>query len=394
MSERLLPSLAEKESWMRRALQLAVRAWGETHPNPMVGAVLVEEGRVVAEGYHAAAGEPHAEVAALQALGRPPTAETLLVVTLEPCSTQGRTGPCTEAILASGIRQVLVGTLDPNPVHGGAGIRLLQEAGVSVETGILEEECRDLNLIFNHWITREAPLLAGKAALTLDGRIATRTGASQWITGDASRGDVMRWRRLFPAIAVGARTTLHDNPRLTSRRDGAEWCPVRFVFDGFLRTVRDGALPRLYTDEFRERTVVVTTSHAGSGYVRKLENCGVSVWNFDSTTPRVLWKDFRRRCAESGITGVYVEGGAHLISELIQAKELDYLFVYRAPVLFADDRAKGMFRGLRTERLEEAVRLKNVRHAAFGDDQMMRGEVHYPERLSVDETVLGHDERA
>jgi diaminohydroxyphosphoribosylaminopyrimidine deaminase/5-amino-6-(5-phosphoribosylamino)uracil reductase len=231
-------------------------------------------------------------------------------------------------------------------------------------------------------------LLAAKAAVTLDGKIATRTNDSEWITGEMARADVHRWRRLFPAIAVGAGTILSDNPSLTSRVGDEVWCPVRFVFDGLLRTVLDKNLPKVYTDEYKHRTIVVTTPHGGLGYMRKLQAMGVQVWNLPSPTMRAPLPDFRRKCAEAGITGVYFEGGALIISELLQFRQLDYLFVYRAPVLLGDEKAKAVFKGLRTEKLVNAVRMKNVRHASFGPDQLMRGHVLYPEKLQVDETTF------
>jgi len=311
-------------------------------------------------------------------------------VTLEPCCTHGRTGACTEAILASGIRRVVVGATDPNPAHAGRGYEVLRAAGVEVITGVLERECADLNLIFNHWITQGTPLIAAKVASTLDGKLACRTGQSQWITNEESRADVHRWRRLFPAIAVGAMTILKDNPRLTARPRGeAEWCPWRFVFDGLLRTVVDKNLPRVFTDEFRERTVVVTTPHGGLGYVRKLQAMGIRVWVFDSPTQRVPLAEFRRRCAAERIAGVYVEGGPMLISEIMRERQLDYLFAYHAPLILADDKAKASFTGLRPERLDQGLRLEDVRHESFGGDLLMRGRVRFPDKLPIDETAFG-----
>ncbi len=380
----------EHEVFMRRALVGAHNVWGNTHPNPMVGAVMVEEGVVVAEGATSPDGGPHAERLTLLARGKPPRPGATLYVTLEPCSTPGRTGACTDAIIASGLKRVVVGATDPNPAHAGRGFEVLRAAGIEVITGILERECTDLNLIFNHWITRKGPLIAAKVASTLDGKIACRTGESRWITNDAARADVHRWRRLFPGIGVGAMTVLKDNPRLTARVEGSpEWSPWRFVFDGLLRTVVDKNLPALFTDEFRDRTIVVTTPHGGLGYVRKLREMGIKVWIFESPTQRVQFADFRKRCAEESIPGVFIEGGAQLISELIRARQLDYLFAYHAPVLFADDKAKSILGGLRPERLDQAVRLTDVRHETFDGDILMRGNVKYPEKLLIDETVFG-----
>src|SRR5262245_1275638 len=322
-------SVAEHEIFMRRALKLARGVWGTTHPNPMVGAVIVEDGQIVGEGATAPDGGPHAERLALLARGKTPRPGATMYVTLEPCSTHGRTGACTDAIIASGIKRVVVGATDPLPGHQGRGFEVLRAAGIEVISGVFERECTDLNLIFNHWVTTGGPLIAAKAAATLDGKIACRTGESRWITTEASRVDVHRWRRLFPGIAVGAMTILKDNPKLTARRPGEpEWSPWRFVFDGLLRSVVDKSLQNVFTTEFREQPSVVTTPHGGLGYVRKLRDMGVKVWTFDSPTQRVPFVDFRKKCAEEKITGVMVEGGAQLISEMVRARQLDYLFAY------------------------------------------------------------------
>jgi diaminohydroxyphosphoribosylaminopyrimidine deaminase/5-amino-6-(5-phosphoribosylamino)uracil reductase len=185
-------------------------------------------------------------------------------------------------------------------------------------------------------------------------------------------------------------TVLKDNPRLTARSaNEPEWSPWRFVFDGLLRTVVDKNPPAVFTDEFRERTIVVTTPHGGLGYVRKLREMGIKVWIFESATQRVPIADFRKKCAEERIAGVLIEGGAQLISELIRARQLDYLFAYHAPVLLADDKAKSILTGLRPERIEQAVRLVDVRHENFDGDVLMRGVVAYPDKMQIDESVFG-----
>ncbi len=382
-------STAEHEPFMRKAIELARRAWGRTNPNPMVGCVLVEDGEVISGGYHERDGEPHAERITISALMRNPRAGATLYVTLEPCSSEGRTGACTSAIIAAGIGRVVVGATDPNPAHSGRGYEVLRKAGVEVITGVLEAECTDLNILFNHWITRREPLFAGKFAATLDGRVATRSGDSKWITGAEARADVHRWRRLFPAIGVGAGTLMTDNPALTARVEGEPVeCPVRFVFDGRLRSVVDGKLPGLYTDAYKERTIVVTTQHAGLGYVRKLKQLGVGVWTFESPTARVPLKQFRARCAEEKIMGVLFEGGAQLMSRALIERQLDYMMAYHAPVILADEKAKTAMGGLRTEKLAQAIRLSGVRRESLGDDSLMRGHVVYPERTQIDETLF------
>lgn len=367
---------------MRRALDLAGRAWGETHPNPMVGALIVENGAIVAEGWHRAAGQPHAEVAALAALGRRPAEGAILVVTLEPCSTAGRTGACTDAILAAGIRRVIVGANDPNPEHQGRGLRLLREAGVEVIEGVLSTSCSDLNLIFNHWIRTGRPLIAGKAATTLDGCIATASGESKWITGLAARQDVMRWRRYFPAIMAGPGTLLADDPQLTSRPEGGEtWCPRRFVLDRTLRTARAEKLPQIYRDDWVDRTTVVTLDPTDPEARTRLEKAGVRLWSFPATNEagEGLLTRFLRRLRDEGLTGLLCEGGTGILSALIAERRLDYFFAYRAPKILGDRAARPVLEGRQAPRMLDALQLADVQQASFGDDQLIRGRVLYPE---------------
>jgi diaminohydroxyphosphoribosylaminopyrimidine deaminase/5-amino-6-(5-phosphoribosylamino)uracil reductase len=339
----------------------------------MVGALVVDAaGEVAGEGWHEKAGGPHAEVFALRRAGERARGGTLYV-TLEPCCTHGRTPPCTDAIIRAGIRRVVVGATDPNPAHSGRGFEILRRAGIEVVEGVLADECEDLNLIFNHWIAKGTPLLAIKAATTLCGSIATRTGDSRWITGAEARADVHRWRRLFPAIAVGSGTILADDPQLTSRLDANDvFCPVRFVFDGRLRTVTD-PLPRLYCDEFRERTCVVTGRDAPLDSIDALRIRGVNVLQLPAGAE--IWPAFREHCASVGLTGVLVEGGARLFESLLRAGQADYLFAYRAPILFADSSALPAFNGCAPDRVSNALRLEKVRHAAFGDDMLTRGYI-------------------
>jgi len=361
------------EPFMRRAIELARKAWGETHPNPMVGALIVEGGRVVAEGWHRAAGRPHAEVEALRALGRAPSAEATLYVTLEPCSTCGRTGACTDAILESGIRRVVVGASDPNPAHAGRGLEILREGGLDLCAGVLAEECADLNLIFNHWITRGEPLFAFKIATTLDGKFAAASGHSRWVTGEAARADVMRWRRYFPAIAVSGRTVLADNPALTSRADRAPWCPRRFVLDRELNTLERPTELQVYTDPFRERTTVVHAAEAPADRLAALADSGLASWVLPAGPGGIDLAAFRRRCAEEAICGVYFEPGPRLAGALIEGGQADYAFVYQAPKFLADSDARGIGRPRASRLMSEAFALSELRREAFGPDQLTRG---------------------
>ncbi|MEM9160410.1 MAG: bifunctional diaminohydroxyphosphoribosylaminopyrimidine deaminase/5-amino-6-(5-phosphoribosylamino)uracil reductase RibD [Verrucomicrobiota bacterium] len=381
----------EKDAFMKVALDEARKGWGKTHPQPMIGAALVEDGEVVGAAHVDTPSVSSPEAKLFKALGRSPKEGSSLFITLEPGPSSNRMESAIKAIMEAGVKHVLVGATDPIADHEQKGTNALKEAGVQVESRILIEECRDLNLIFNHWVNKRTPLLAGKSATSLDGKIATRSGESKWITCEASRQNVMVWRRLFPAIAVGAGTAIEDDPRLTSRIEGEEeWCPVRFVFDGLLRSAMERYLPTMYTDEFRDNTIVVTTDAAGTGYIRRLETEGVNVWILPAYNMKVPFSEFRKKCADVGISGVYFEGGSKLISELLHNRELDYHFNYRAPILMGDDKAKPVYRGLRTEKLAHAIRLENVRHEVYGEDQLARGHILYPSRLDVDETVFSN----
>lgn len=382
---------SEKETFMRVALDEARKGWGCTHPQLMIGAALVEQGEVVATSYVEQPSSSAPEIRLFQSLGRKPKPGASLFLTMEPGPSSNRLDSGVRAVKEAGVEYVVIGASDPVSEHANKGADALKEQGIKVERRILIDDCEDLNLISNFWVQNRIPIFAAKSATTLDGKIACRTGESKWITGEQARQNVMKWRRLFPSIAVGAGTLVEDDPRLTSRIEGQpEWCGMRFVFDGLLRTAMERYLPTIYTDDFRDNTIVVTTDAAGTGYIRRLETEGVNVWVLPAENMKVPFSVFRKRCADVGITGVYFEGGSRLVSELLHMRELNYHFNYRAPILMGDDKAKSVYRGLRTERLAQAIRLEKVRHEVFGDDQLMRGFVNYPARLDVDETVFSN----
>ncbi|HSH09961.1 MAG TPA: bifunctional diaminohydroxyphosphoribosylaminopyrimidine deaminase/5-amino-6-(5-phosphoribosylamino)uracil reductase RibD [Oceanipulchritudo sp.] len=370
------------ESHMRAAIDEARKAMGRTHPNPAVGAAIVHQGTIVARGHTQPAGSDHAEIVALKAFreaGIQPDHTTELVVTLEPCSTEGRTGACTAAIIASGIRKVVIGATDPNPAHAGRGFDVLRAAGISVEAGLLAGECTGINLIFNWRMEHGGPFFAGKIATTIDGRIATRGGLSKWITGPRARADVHQWRRYFPAIAVGAGTVLADDPALTARLDGEpDWCPVRFVFDRNLITFREKRYG-LYTDEWKDRTIVISSRSRLSQIQRLESEQGLQFWPLEENLEDGGLSEFAARCREAGIDGVMVEGGASLLSSFIKYRYLHYLFAYRAPKLLADSSGLAPFMGLEPFTMQDTITLHEVLHASFGDDQLMRGFVVYPD---------------
>lgn len=363
---------------MRHAIDLAKQAWGDTHPNPMVGAVVVSNGEIIAGGYHAKAGAAHAEVDALAKLeGQNLSENTELFVTLEPCSTTGRTPPCTEAIINAGIKRVLIGATDPNPQHAGRAVEILEQAGIEVVTGLLADECTDLNLIFNHAIVEETPFIAGKIASTLDGKIATRSGHSQWITGEKARAEVHRLRQYFPAIAVGAGTALADNPSLTCRLPNREvTCPHRFVFDRSL-SLADHLELNVFSDHFVAKTTVVTGPNPPAEKRRKLDDAGINYWLCGDASGQNFFEDFKARCYKANITGILVEGGTSILSELFAQRHINYLYAFRAPKILGDDSALPIARGQLIEKMDSAIYLENVHHATLGQDQLMRGHVRY-----------------
>ncbi|MDR2512688.1 MAG: bifunctional diaminohydroxyphosphoribosylaminopyrimidine deaminase/5-amino-6-(5-phosphoribosylamino)uracil reductase RibD [Puniceicoccales bacterium] len=365
--------------FMRHAIALARRAWGKTHPNPLVGALIVESGHIVAEGWHTRAGEAHAEIAALRALGRRPKPGSTLYVTLEPCCTHGRTGACTQAIIEAGISQVVAGAIDPFPAHAGRGFDILRAAGIALTTGICKAECEDLNLLFNHRMTHGGtPFIALKTATTLDGRIATRTGQSQWITGCEARADVMRWRRYFPAIATSSTTAIGDNPRLTSRIPGnavEELCPLRFVFDRRLRLPKHPGL-QLFTDNFHERTTIVT--RANTPALAALSHESSRIWALPGEDDATFFQAFKARCVQENIDGVWVEGGGTFLGAWLKAGMADYLFHYTAPKILADADALPAFVGTARDALADALELHELHHTVLGADFLTRGKIITP----------------
>jgi len=332
---------SEKKAFFERTLVLARKGWGNTHPNPMVGALIIEDGKIVAEGYHSQAGSPHAEVEAMKSLGRTPKDMASIFVSLEPCSTTGRTPPCVQGILNAGIKRVYIGATDPNPAHAGRGIDILRDAGVHVEMANEEFQTRAtrLNLIFNHNITTGNALVAIKLAESVNGMLAEVKGQPSRITEAEARTDMMNWRRLFPAICVGSGTVLADNPTLTARLPKETFCPVRLVLDASLSTLEESVFPRnLYTDEYISQTKVLTTALGikNETAVKKAEELGIALIEVGHDDHgRIELAELPGVLKQLNLNAVYCEGGASMAQSLLGEDLVDYLFRYQSPKLLS-----------------------------------------------------------
>ncbi|KJS15664.1 MAG: DeoR faimly transcriptional regulator [Peptococcaceae bacterium BRH_c4b] len=357
---------------MSNALELAARATGRTSPNPMVGAVLVKDGKIVGSGYHHRAGTPHAEVHALREAGGKARGATLYV-TLEPCCHHGRTGPCTEAVIEAGVTRVVAAMTDPNPLVAGRGLDKLREAGIEAESGLLEKEARRLNEVFIKYITVRQPFVVLKAAMSLDGKIATRTGDSQWITGIESREYVHHLRDHYDAIMVGINTVLADNPSLTTRLPGGGGRdPVRIVLDSAARTPPEARVLRV---ESPAPTIIVTTTAAPAERLAVLEDAGARIITVDGDGGRVDLRVLMKKLAAMEICSVLVEGGGQVHASVLAAGVADKVIWFIAPKLIGGASAPGPVGGQGVERLAEAVSIRRVNVTRFGEDICVEGYI-------------------
>lgn len=357
--------------YMLRAMELAERGRGKVNPNPLVGAVIVKDGRVIGEGWHECYGGLHAERNAFRNCSEPAAGATLYV-TLEPCCHYGKTPPCTEIIIESGIGRVVVGLPDPNPLVAGKGIKLLQEAGIEVVCGVEEEVLREQNRVFLKYITCRKPWIALKTAMTLDGKIATRTGDSKWVTGEAARMYVQRLREEYMGIMVGIGTVLADDPMLNCRLVGAVRQPVRIVVDTALRIPLESQLVRTAGSY---RTWVACTVFGEKEKQEELERRGVEVLRCKERDGKVDLADLARLMGEKGIDGVLVEGGGELNYSLIRQGLVDEVYAFVAPKLLGGREAKTPVEGIGAENMSEAVELGEFRVESFGEDILLRARV-------------------
>lgn len=362
--------------FMQAALELARKGLGLTSPNPMVGAVVVADGKIVGRGFHPKAGEAHAEVLALNDAGdRALNAE--LFVTLEPCNHQGKTPPCTEAIIRSGIRRVVIGTLDPNPLVEGRGADRLKKAGIKVEIGLLGQECCRLNEAWNKFITTGLPFVTLKAAASLDGRIATRSGHSQWITNEKSRHYVHQLRAAHDAILIGIGTLLKDNPRLTARRPGQEpRSPYRIVVDSLLRTPLDS---QIFGSDGSQRMFLTTRQHDEeklSPYRKLVKEILILPTN---NLGQIDLLELMKTLAARGITSVLIEGGSEINGSALDNRIIDKICFFYAPILVGGRGSLGMISGQGAETIDLAVPIKDITIRHFDDDLCLEGYIDVKE---------------
>jgi len=366
--------MTDDQRFMSRALDLAARARGLTSPNPMVGAVIVRDGMVVGEGFHRAAGMPHAEVEALAAAGAEAVGATLYL-TLEPCVHHGRTPPCAPAVIAAGVRRVVVAVSDTNPLVAGRGLAALRGAGLEVVDGVLEEEAATLNRVFLSAMRTRRPHVTLKAAATLDGKIADIHGTSKWITGDAARAAAHRLRSEADAIVVGIGTVLADDPALTVRLEG-RWPrePFRVVLDS---TARTPIAARLIQDATPSRALVAVGAEAPEARVRAIEATGAQVVVCPGPNGRVSPAALLSELFARDVRAVLVEGGAEVAASFVDADLVDRVAMFFAPLVLGGRAAPTVVGGMGRE-LKRGVVLESLDVRRVGDDLFIEADVRRP----------------
>ena len=352
------------QNYMLQAIQLAKQGEGWTNPNPMVGAVIVKNGRIIGKGYHKKCGELHAERNAIASLTESAEGATIYV-TLEPCCHYGKTPPCTEAIIEQKIKRVVIGSRDPNPKVSGKGIKMLQEAGIEVIEDFMREECDRLNPVFFHYITTKTPYVVMKYAMTLDGKIATKTGESKWITGEAARAEVQHMRHRYMGIMAGIGTVLADDPMLNVRVEGWK-SPIRILCDSGLQIPLDGQIVK---SAGKYRTIVAYADSENTEAKRKrLHEMGVETICCPDENNQVDLKKLMKYLGEEGIDSILLEGGGTLNDSALRAGIVQEVQAFIAPKLFGGMNSKTPVEGIGVRFPSEAVKLKCTDICQIGED--------------------------
>ena len=367
--------LWQKKQFMKRAIELAKQGVGWTAPNPLVGAVVVKNGRVIGEGYHRKYGELHAERNALAACTEDPAGATLYV-TLEPCCHYGKTPPCTEIIIEKKIAKVVIGSRDPNPKVAGKGARILREHGIEVVEDYMREACDALNPVFFHYITTKTPYVVLKFAMTLDGKIATRTGASKWITGEAARNHVHQLRGRYAGILAGIGTVLADDPMLNCRIDGAHQ-PLRIILDSQLRIPMGSRLVR----SAKEYPLLIVCNEStrdreeGTSRIQKLEEAGAKVWTLPEKNGHPDLNVLMQRLGEEKIDSVLIEGGGTVNEAALKAHIVHHVYAYIAPKIFGGEDAKTPVEGSGIRLPQECANLRLAKITVLLNDMLLEYDV-------------------
>lgn len=362
--------LSYDEKYMRLAMQLAGNAIGRTSPNPLVGAVIVKDNRVVGCGWHRKAGTPHAEVHALNQAGELAQGADVYV-TLEPCAHYGKTPPCAKALVEAKVKNVYGGLLDVNPKVAGKGFKILEDAGIHVEYGFLQDELRKQNEVFFKWIEDKKPFIVLKAAMTLDGKIATATGQSKWITNETSRAYGYKLRDIYDGIMVGINTVIEDNPMLTARVDGGK-NPIRIVVDSSLRIDINANV----VQDKSAKTIIATTDKADKDKILKLQAQDVDVIVVDKDkNDKVDIEKLLDILGQKNICSILVEGGATLSGSFVAKKLVDKVYFFIAPKIIGGKEAKTPVAGTGILNLQEALALKDIQIEKLEEDILIIGRV-------------------
>lgn len=362
--------LSYDEKYMRFAMQLAGNAIGRTSPNPLVGAVIVKDNRVVGCGWHRKAGTPHAEVHALNQAGELAQGADVYV-TLEPCAHYGKTPPCAKALVEAKVKNVYGGLLDVNPKVAGKGFKILEDAGIHVEYGFLQDELRKQNEVFFKWIEHKKPFIVLKAAMTLDGKIATATGQSKWITNETSRAYGYKLRDIYDGIMVGINTVIEDNPMLTARVDGGK-NPIRIVVDSSLKIDINANV----VQDKSAKTIVATTDKADKDKILKLQAQDVDVIVVDKDeNDKVDIEKLLDILGQQNICSILVEGGATLSGSFVAKKLVDKVYFFIAPKIVGGKEAKTPVAGTGILNLQEALSLKDIQIEKLEEDILIIGRV-------------------
>ncbi|HEX5646194.1 MAG TPA: bifunctional diaminohydroxyphosphoribosylaminopyrimidine deaminase/5-amino-6-(5-phosphoribosylamino)uracil reductase RibD [Nitrospira sp.] len=363
--------------YMTLALRLAAKGRGTASPNPMVGALVVKQGKIIGQGFHLCPGLPHAEILALRQAGSRARGATLYV-TLEPCShLKKRTPPCVPEILRSGVRRVVIAMTDPNPLVKGKGTAALRRAGLSVTIGIVRAAAEELNRAYVHWMKTKRPHVILKAGMTFDGKIATASGESKWITGTQSRAEVHQLRGQMDAVLVGIGTVRADDPSLTARvgRDLKKMAPrqpLRIVVDSALRLPLTA---RILSQQQNAKTIVATTHSAPASRKRALLKRGIEVLSLPGLRRKVSLPALMDELGKRGVTSLLVEGGGEINAAMLNTGLVQHVRLYLAPMLLGGADAKGVIGGKSPARLASALKLRNVTTRSIGEDLVLEGDL-------------------